>query len=264
MTKRIYLVNKICCINCKSEIKICNFEKHIKGVSCNKGGTRVNLTKSSVSSIGDTCQFCGVENHNKNSLIQHQLRCTKNPDKLIMSKSRKGKKTGRKGYNQFSKARLLGLPVPIVSLETRQKLSNINHKKTWTIEQREKFKRIMKQVVIDNPESYCAGNQGRVKTYEIDGMKLKGKWEVKFYLWCKQHNIIAERPLTGFEYEWNGTRLYFPDFYLPAFDLYVEVKGFETDRDQAKWSAFPHKLGIVRKNEIKQIENDLFNIESIM
>jgi hypothetical protein len=68
----------------------------------------------------------------------------------------------------------------------------------------------------------------------------------------------------GFEYEWNGTRLYFPDFYLPAFDLYVEVKGFETDRDQAKWSAFPHKLGIVRKNEIKQIENDLFNIESIM
>jgi hypothetical protein len=233
-------------------------------VSCKKGGTHDSLIKLRASSIGTTCKFCDIENHNKNSLVQHQLRCSKNPDRLIIINPMKGKKTGRKGYNQFTKARLLGLSEPIVSNETRQKLSKINHGKSWSSEQRENLKLVMKQVVINNPESYCAGNQGRVKTYEIDGIKLKGQWEVKFYLWCKQHNIPVERPLTGFEYEWNGTRLYFPDFYLPVYDLYIEVKGFETDRDYAKWSAFPHKLGIVRKNEIKQIENDLFNIESIM
>jgi hypothetical protein len=257
MTKRIYLVNKICCINCKSEIRICNFEKHIKGVSCNKGGTFHGLLKL----IGNTCKFCGIENHNKNSLSKHQLRCTKNPNKIkyIPSYGMLGKK------HSVESKRLIGLKSTgrEKSDLTLQKLKEARLK-YWTSETRAKQGERMRKAVVDNPESYCAGNQGRVKTYEIDGMKLKGKWEVKFYLWCKQHDIITERPLTGFEYEWNGTRLYFPDFYLPAFDLYVEVKGFETDRDQAKWSAFPHKLGIVRKNEIKQIENDLFNIESIM
>lgn len=262
MTKRIYLVNKICCINCKSEIKICNFEKHINGVSCKKGGTSASITKLNIASIGSNCKFCGMENHNKNSLVQHQLRCLSNPDKLKYTPSYA--MLGKKGTNQYIKAKMLGLPKPVISNETRNKLKEASKNKVWTNDMRSNLSIAMKKAVINNPESYSAGNQGRAKVYEIDGVKLKGKWEVKFYLWCKHNDILVDRPSQGFEYEWNGSRLYFPDFYLPTYDLYVEVKGYETDRDRAKWKYFPHKLGIVRNNEIKQIDNNSFNIESIM
>ena len=34
-----------------------------------------------------------------------------------------------------------------------------------------------------------------------------------------------------FYYEWGGkVRRYYPDFYLPDYDFYIEVKGYERDR----------------------------------
>ena len=37
----------------------------------------------------------------------------------------------------------------------------------WTPETRAKHSELMKQIVVNNPTSYYAGNQGRAKTYEI-------------------------------------------------------------------------------------------------
>jgi hypothetical protein len=41
-------------------------------------------------------------------------------------------------------------------------------------------------------------------------------------------------------------------------DLYVEVKGYETDRDRAKWRDFPKNLRIIKEAEIKQIRQGIF------
>ena len=68
-----------------------------------------------------------------------------------------------------------------------------------------------------------------------------------------------ERPNKGFNYTWNGNRTYFPDFYLPSLNLYVEVKGYETERDTAKWSQFPKKLFVIKAKEIKEIRKGIFN-----
>lgn len=248
-------------VNQKSEIRICNFEKHINGVSCKKGGTFQGLLKQASDNFDGVCKFCGITKPTALSLSIHHLHCANNPNKMppLSTAGMLGKK-----HSEETK-RLIGLKSKgrVKSETTIQKLkqSNANY---WNAETRLKQSNRMKEVVINNPESYSAGNQGRAKVYEIDGVKLKGKWEVKFYLWCKQNDILVERPSQGFEYEWNGTRLYFPDFYLPVYDLYIEVKGYETDRDRAKWKYFPHKLGILRNNEIKQIDNNSFNIESIM
>ena len=54
--------------------------------------------------------------------------------------------------------------------------------------------------------------------------------------------------------------LYFPDFYLPKYKLYIEVKGYETKRDRAKWKNFPKKLLILKNNEIKLIKQNKFNL----
>lgn len=64
--------------------------------------------------------------------------------------------------------------------------------------------------------------------------------------------------MQGFTYTWNGERTYFPDFYIESLDLYVEVKGYETDRDRAKWLHFPKKLCIIKAAEIKKIRQGSF------
>lgn len=55
----------------------------------------------------------------------------------------------------------------------------------------------------------------------------------------------------------NGSRTYFPDFYLPESDMWIEVKGYETERDIAKWESMinVHKknLNIVKSKEIKNL-----------
>ena len=53
--------------------------------------------------------------------------------------------------------------------------------------------------------------------------------------------------------------IYFPDFYLPDFDYYIEVKGYQRDRDLYKWKVVD-KLIIIKANEIKEIRNNVYDI----
>lgn len=147
--------------------------------------------------------------------------------------------------------------------ETRKKLSQSTteiNKTRWADPANiAKHSAAMRQAVLDNPESYQgAVNKGRIKIYVIDGVKLQGRWEVDFYLWAKEAGLNPIRNTRSFPYNYNGIRSYFPDFYIESLDLYVEVKGYETDRDLAKWRDFPNKLCIIREKQIKQIRQGTF------
>ena len=116
----------------------------------------------------------------------------------------------------------------------------------------------MKRAVQQNPESYTSSNRGRTKQIEYDGVKFQGQWELDFYRWAKDQDLDPKRPNRSFRYVWNGERWYHPDFYLPKLDTYVEGKGYETDRDRAKWSQFPEKLVIIKEQQIKDIKKGTF------
>ena len=47
---------------------------------------------------------------------------------------------------------------------------------------------------------------------------------------------------------------YQPDFYVTDWEMFIEVKGYETDLDRAKWSQFPHKLDIWKRDKIQKLE----------
>jgi len=123
---------------------------------------------------------------------------------------------------------------------------------------RAKHQESMRKAVENNPESYSSSNRGRTKQIIVDGIKLQGQWEVDFYSWAKEAGLNPQRPTESFSYVWNGNRTYFPDFYIKSLDMYVEVKGYETDRDRAKWLQFPKKLRIIKEAEIKQIRQGYF------
>ena len=206
------------------------------------------------------CNFCRKECKNENSLRNHERLCKENPNrdndriKAVQEKrtdslrTRKQRGTFR---NQWSDANYK------LKDSTRQKLKN--QIQVWNDERKLKHSDSMKRAVENNPDSYTSSNRGRTKQILFDGIKFQGKWELEFYQYCKKNNIQIERSNEWFEYEWNGKRKYFPDFYLREKDLYIEVKGYETDRDRAKWNCFPKHLKIVRKEDIISIRKGTWN-----
>lgn len=92
------------------------------------------------------------------------------------------------------------------------------------------------------------------KTYEYKGEKFHGTWELKYAQWLDSQNIRWRKPKENFHYELNGTsHRYTPDFYLIDEMCYVEIKGYETEKDRAKWDQFPLKLKVLKGKELNEL-----------
>lgn len=236
------------CIKCNHEFSLRggNYTRHYN--VCDGTYQRLGSNKVVTTLV---CQFCGKECKNKNSLINHERMCKNNPNrqesnfKLIKEPWNKGldKTDPRVAKNALA-----------VSAAKKGKPNNT----IWTDELRKAKSESMKLAVANHPDSYSSGNRGRVKRIEFDGISFQGKWELYFYQWCKRNNITILKCKEWFEYEWDGTRKYFPDFILPDYDYYVEVKGYKTERDDAKWNQFPHKLLVVDAKDINNLINDTY------
>lgn len=202
------------------------------------------------------CAYCGKEAKNKKSNSQHELYCRSNPEarKKIPSYGMMGKQ----GANQYTKGTATAM-----SDIGRERIREAAKRQVWSDERRSAHSKRMKEVVDKNPESYTSSNRGRTKQIEFDGFKFQGSWELLFYKWAKGQGLDPKRVLEGFGYVWNGDRMYYPDFYIESLDLYVEVKGFKTDRDHAKWHQFPKRLLIVDKFAIDKIKKGSYNIEAL-
>jgi hypothetical protein len=211
------------------------------------------------------CEFCEKICKNDNSLRNHERLCKKNPNKQeiisnFIGYNEKRKLLNIKGCNHYTKAKELGLPKPLITEETRKKISESSKNRVWTKEQRIKHSESMKRAVENHPDSYTKDNVvGRVKNIDYNGVKLKGGWELIVAKWFDENNIKWEYETKSFDYEWNGLKKYYPDFYLPDFNLFIEVKGYQTDRDLSKWKSVKNLL-VFKIDEIKKIKNNTLNL----
>lgn len=198
------------------------------------------------------CAFCGKECKSKVSVIQHEIRCESNPNKIevIPSYGMLGKKG--KGSNQYIK----GTAKPLTD-EQRKKMSERSKGRKWSEEKRKRHSERMKEAVRNNPESYSVNNIiGRVKQIDYNGVLLKGNWEVKTAKWLDDKNIEWQYEPQAHPYVFEGRdRLYFPDFYLPEHNVYLEVKGFETEQDRAKWNQLKADLVVIDRRAIDKLDN---------
>ena len=202
------------------------------------------------------CQYCEKECKNLNSLKQHECRCKLNPNKIDLSYIKESNKkriykTGFKGTNQFIKAKELGLLIPEVSKETREKLAKVWRGRKHSEESKQKIKDSIKQN-IENNNWHLSFSKSR--TIEYKGIKFQGSWEVEFAKYLDNKNIKWERPHKTYKYIFeNENHRYLPDFYLPEYNLYIEIKGYPTSRDFSKWEQFPNDLDIY-------FGDDLYNL----
>lgn len=94
----------------------------------------------------------------------------------------------------------------------------------------------------------------KVRTYNYKGVNLHGSWELKFAKYLDKNGICWERPDEKFVYQFEGEeRHYIPDFYIPERNKYIEIKGYKTEKDEAKWEYFPCDLEILREEDLEEL-----------
>jgi hypothetical protein len=213
------------------------------------------------------CQYCNKELKSKNALNQHEIRCPSNLNRTITnhkwtdeqkrnwSKKCIETKCNNKPWTDEQKAK-----ASITSKEA--------NKKYWTAEKRLEQSLRMKKIVAENPDSYTKNNvSGRVKMYEVmsaTGLtKVKGQWELDVANWLNENNIKWTNDIQPYNYFWNESwHLYFPDFLLIDNNVLIEVKGYETDRDRAKWQSVKDKRFVVLKEQ--QIKSLTQSMEEVI
>lgn len=193
------------------------------------------------------CKFCGKECANANSLRNHERLCKSNPDKQVSNISKyKQENPGswNKGLVGVQTAWNKGLPGTFTG-------------KKHTAEVKLEMSNRKKALYASGWEPTC----GRCKKYlhssPIAGdVKLDGTWEVKVAEHLDKLGVVWKRNRERFSYirPDGKSATYQPDFYVEDWCTYLEVKGYETALDRAKWEQFDKPLIVWRKKEIQNLE----------
>jgi hypothetical protein len=207
------------------------------------------------------CVFCQTLCKNYNSRINHERLCKENPnrDSSFFIKHQDKLEILRnspefKYHNQYTKAKALGLPV-IVTEEAKNHLKRIRENRTAD-DLKKMGEAISKTVRKKVEEGTWHTSLAKRMHYNYNGIDLHGSWELNYAKWLDQNNIKWERCKRSFSYFFeNKRRRYTPDFFLPETNEYIEIKGYKTKKDEAKWDQFPKefKLVILMKNELENL-----------
>jgi hypothetical protein len=152
------------------------------------------------------------------------------------------KKMGETLHAQFDKGNIKVWSEGLTK-ETDQRIAEQSQKTTITVNQK-----------IVNGEWHNSFSHSR--TYLYKGEKFDGTWELELAKWFDSNDIKWERNKRIFPYVFDGKqRNYTPDFYLPEKCYYIEVKGWKTPKDKAKWEQFPktEKLVIMRGKDLLEL-----------
>ena len=197
------------------------------------------------------CKFCEKECKNDNSLRNHQRLCKLNPERQTTPFQDKDKQKEiakiRGSKNQWSNTNYK------LSDDTRKKLSKAAKERNANESEESKAKRkatIAKKV--ENGEWHVS--LAKDHHYNYNGVDLHGTWELKYAKWLDENQIRWQRCKDSFSYVYEGkTRKYTPDFYLIDTDEYIEIKGYKTEKDEAKWAQFPEyrTLNVLLKDELR-------------
>jgi len=202
-----------------------------------------------------TCLFCHKKCKNDNSQRNHERLCKSNPNRQNTHFQGEYNKI-RKPTNQYIKAQQLGLEKPQVSDDTRKKLSIAVKSRTNEF-CKDVGKKSSKTILEKARNGEWHVSLAKNMHYNYQGNDLHGTWELRLAMYMDDNEIIWWRCDDTFDYEFEFRNLtYQPDFYLPKFDLYIEVKGYATEKDFAKWKQFPKdkKLIVLRECDLKYLD----------
>ena len=210
-----------------------------------------------------TCEFCGKLCKNHNSWRNHSRLCKLNPQRQLTTYEKYGEipgfnDSGRIPWNKGLTAET-SESMAIVQQKLRVKYQTgelVAHQPMNDPEVRLKHKASMKKAYAN----YTKRTPGKFKYGWYNDIWCDSSWELAYLLYCLDHNIVIQRNKLGFSYFWEGSvHTYFPDFYLPNIDTFVEIKGYKSERDDAKINQFTETLLVVDADAMKPILSHVQN-----
>lgn len=205
------------------------------------------------------CPECGIEK-SKNGICSHILfkhRSENFISPFVKYNEEIRKKVKNKKFtNQFDKANKLGLKIEVTQ-ETKNRIQE-KRVKTITNDWREKHSKRMSKIVQTKMEQGIYPKScGRAKYIEYNNIVLHGSWELAYAKWLDKNQVKWRKVNETFSYEFeNKKHRYTPDFYLIDTNEYIEIKGYQTEKDKAKWEQFPLglKLKVLKLKELKELK----------
>lgn len=191
------------------------------------------------------CEFCKKICKNLNSLRNHTRLCRLNPNKQE-SNIKKFKDRNSIPWNK-----------------NKTGFTAWNKGKEGTFKGKHHSEKTKTQMSVSRSKLYESGWEpvcGRAKKYSYNShiagnIKVDGTWELEVAKYFDFINIEWKRNKNRFRYIKPDGKIstYQPDFIIKDY-IYIEVKGYETDIDRAKWSQFNELLIILRKDDIDNIK----------
>lgn len=204
------------------------------------------------------CQYCGKECKSINSLIQHEIRCKLNSNKINLSYLNNNKKGIHVGYKwitngieqKFIKNDLVDKYInegwkygmSDLSKQNISKNHNINKStgRAKTIEKESERKQKISQSLKGNKNWMFNKTRGNGKKGWYKGIFCDSTWELAYLVYCLENNINIKRCQLKFEYIWNNEKhIYIPDFIINDNEL-IEIKGRKTKQSEEKHKQFPN------------------------
>lgn len=195
------------------------------------------------------CRFCGKQCRNLNSLAQHEIRCTSNPQRILAAESNLSNRGWAKGLNKNTDARI-----------KHQSESRKNYYKTHSgtfkgKHHTEKTKKKMSEAHLNIDHANCNHNSHGKRGYK-DNMFFMSSYELAYYLYIKltSPDVIIERCPRRYKYFYKGKSHYYtPDFIVNNIHI-VEIKGWETPLDRYKYTLVPDIIVLKHDDIIPMIK----------
>ena len=182
------------------------------------------------------CQYCEKECKNNLSLGCHEVRCKLNPNRKVWV-SWKPSSTWNKGLTKETDIRIKKASEKYHDKFVKGEIKIKGH--PHSKETKERLSKIRSEYLA---EAKNAGGFKDVGWYKISNVNneefiVRGLWEYNVALKLNNQNILWIRNQYLNYFIDDVKKTYNPDFYLPAFDEYVEVKGYFSDKDKIKMDA---------------------------
>ena len=226
-----YASGRFCCEKCRrhyASLYAAKTKRKNGTLKCNFNASKENNCRSPYGTW--KCKYCGLIFKTRNELQQHIW----NNHREKYGPHGKGQTVWNKGLTANTDYRIQKV---INTLKNNYKLGKIIpsfKNKKHSLETREKISKARSKIL----DSVHAGFQdiGWYKVKNLNGIEytVRGHWEENVALRVKSLGISWEKNkwLTYFDGEIN--RQYNPDFYIPKQNLYIEVKGYFSDKDKLK------------------------------
>lgn len=194
------------------------------------------------------CIYCNRECKNKNSLVQHQIRCKNNPNRI-----KGGNPDNFKNYLNKLKNKEVSVWNKGKSKETNDSIRKGSETLQKTIQRKrengevistglastketEQIRRMkISNTMKNNPKAGgLRYNSGRGKKGWYKGFYLRSTYELVYIIYNLDHNIKIKPCKKSYLYEYDGKQhRYYPDFELEDGTI-IEIKGYMNEQTKAK------------------------------